>query len=167
MKTELLEASYMNNFCKKSFFRRSIVFEISSFEVPLLTTLEVQNRGKLQSLKLLAFHRNTCWLWNFYTIFYYILGMFFVKKSFWRTVLCREIKNKNLNFREFRQIMGQFWAENDIFIFRARHVRPSFPRLSLECLQLIYECFMFLEFWLKLFIKIAPDKNVFFSLNSR
>ena len=63
--------------------------------------------------------------------------------------------------------MGQFGAENDIFIFKALHVRASFPRLFLECLPSIYECFMFLEFWLKLFIKIAIDENVFFSLNSR
>ena len=63
--------------------------------------------------------------------------------------------------------MGQFGAENDVFIFRALHVGVSFPRLFLECLPLIYECFMFLEFWLKLFIKIAIDENVFFSLNSR
>ena len=46
----------------KKFFLKSIVFEILSFEVSLLTTLEVQNKGKLQSLKLLAFHRSTCWL---------------------------------------------------------------------------------------------------------
>ena len=91
----------------------------------------------------------------------------FMQKKFQRTVLCRAVKNKNSNFREFRSFMGQFGAENDIFIFKALHVRASFPRLFLECLPSIYECFMFLEFWLKLFIKIAPDENVFFSLNSR
>ena len=95
------------------------------------------------------------------------IGNVFCEKSFWPTVLCIEIKNKNSKFREFRPIMGEFGAENDIFIFRALHVRRSFPRLFLECLPSIYECFMFLEFWLKLFIKIAVDENVFFNLNSR
>ena len=63
--------------------------------------------------------------------------------------------------------MGEFRAENHIFIFRALHVRPSFLPLSLECLPSIYVCFMFLEFWLNLFIKIAVDENVFLSLNSQ
>ena len=81
--------------------------------------------------------------------------------------MCRAIKNKNSNFREFRSFMGQLGAENDVFIFRALHVGASFPPLSLECLPLIYECFMFLEFWLKNFIEISPDENMFFSVNSR
>ena len=95
------------------------------------------------------------------------IGYVLCKKSFQRTVLCRAVKNKKSNFREFRSFMGQFGAENDIFIFKAIHVRPNFPRLFLECLPLICECFMFLEFWLNRFIKIAPDENVFLSLNSR
>ena len=123
--------------------------------------------GKLRKLEASASHRKTSLRWSFHTMLYYLLGMFFCKKSSGSTALCREIKNKNSNFREFRTFMGQFWPANHIFIFRALHVWASFLRLSLECLPSIYVCFMFLKFWLNRFIKIAPDENVFLSLNSR
>ena len=126
----------------------------------------MQNRGKHRTFEAQASHRKTSALKLSHDVALHI-GNVFCYKSFRHTVLCRAIKNKNSNFREFRSFMGQLGAENDVFIFRALHVGASFPPLSLECLPLIYECFMFLEFCLKLFIKIAIDENVFFSLNSR
>ena len=57
-----------------------LLSEISRFEVSFLTTLKVQNSGKLCKLEAQASHGNTCSHGNFYTVSHYILGMFFVKK---------------------------------------------------------------------------------------
>ena len=155
----------MNNFVKKSFSWKSPVFDISRLEVSFWPLWECKIWESFASLKRFAQEIVTSLKLPHHVVL--PIGYVFCKKSFWRTALCREIKNKNSNFRELRTFMGQFRAENHIFIFRALHVRPSFLRLSLECLPSIYVCFMFLKFWLNRFIKIAPDENVFFSLNSR
>jgi len=77
-----VEASYMNNFHEKSFPWRSTVFEISVFEVPFLTVLEVWNIGIRLMFEAQASHRKVTQPWNFHRLFYYILGMFAAKKVF-------------------------------------------------------------------------------------
>ena len=123
--------------------------------------------GKLRKLEAQASHRKTSLRSNFHTIFYYLLGMFFVKNVFYVLLCVEKEKIKTRNFVNFVQLCENSEPKITFFIFRALHVQPSFLPLSLECLPSIYVCFMFLEFWLNLFIKIAVDENVFLSLNSR
>ena len=91
-------------FCEKRFFVRSAVFEISSFEVSFWPLLEVQNMGKLRNLEAPASHRKTALRCNFHTIFYYLLGMFFVKNVFYVLLCVEKEKIKTRNIVNFVQL---------------------------------------------------------------
>jgi len=146
----------------KKFFLKVYFFENRSVKSDFFPFWELKYQ-KLPRVRSCSFTQECCtWLKLSEVVTVYV-GKVSCKRSFWCTVLYRPIKNKMLIFREFVPIMRFSEQKIWFFIFRALMIYGIGPSLPLECFPLIGGRFMFLEFWLKLFIKIPPGENMIFT----
>jgi hypothetical protein len=79
-KRKYLEASYMDNFCQKTFSWKSIFFRESTREVPFFLVLKLKYRDLARVRGAEAPHWNTVRGWNSLGMFDYISGIFDEKK---------------------------------------------------------------------------------------